>query len=214
MRFHPHPTTALPLRVFNYSLDWRFLLPLTDPRNICLLYEEDADFSQTLEQVGLHASQKLSLSDLRDPKADGFHSLVMPFGLPVSWAGARHEDRVKFYVSVRRFINSGGYLLVGFNNALNWRSKDQTRYHSSTPRQIADELKHAGFQSAKISGVMPNLAIPDYIFDLDSRTIQFALQNRFRRKPAVLRVLRILAQLVGWKRMSNFLPCYFAVATA
>ena len=61
---------------------------------------------------------------------------------------------------------------------------------------------------------MPNLQIPEYLFDLDPRVIDFALRNRFRRKPAVLQALRLLAGTIGWKRISNFLPCYFAVAAA
>src|SRR5687767_169718 len=116
MRHHPHTATAPPPRVFNYSLDWRFLLPLADPRRVCLLFEEDTDFSQTLEQVGLHVSENLSLSDLKHHKPHSFQVIVMPFGLSVGWAGTRHKDRVAFYFSVRHFIDSDGYLLVGFNN--------------------------------------------------------------------------------------------------
>jgi hypothetical protein len=213
MRLPPQTaTTPLP-RVFNYSLDWRFLLPLADPKKVCLLFEEDADFSQTLEQVGLHVSEKLSLSDLKYHKPHSFQVIVMPFGLSVGWAGARHKDHVAFYFSVRRFIDPDGYLLVGFNNALNWRATSQTNYYSSTPRRIADELKQAGFNSVKMFGAMSNLQIPEYIFDLDPRAIQFVLQNRFRRKPAILQVLRFLSGTVGWKRASHLLPCYFAVAT-
>lgn len=211
---YPQHFTAPPPRVFNYSLDWRFLLPLADPKNVCLLFEKDADFSQTLEQVGLHVSQKLSISDLRDLKTNRFHSLVMPFGLPVSWAGRSYEDRVEFYFSTRRFIEPGGYLLVGFYNALSLRAKPTTNYRSSTPHRIAHELRQAGFQSVNLFGAMPDLQIPEYIFHLDPRAIQFALQTRFRRKPAILYVLRAIAGTIGWKRMSNFLPCYFAVGTA
>jgi len=213
MRLHPHTDTAPPPRVFNYSLDWRFLMPLADPRKVCLLFEEDADFSQTLEQVGFHVSQKLSLSELKHHKTNSFQVIVIPFGLSVGWAGAGQEDRVEFYSSVRRFIDSDGYLLVGFNNVLNWRANFQTNYYSSTPRRIADELKQAGFNSVKMFGAMSNLQIPEYIFDLDPRAIQFVLQNRFRRKPAILQVLRFLSGTVGWKRASHLLPCYFAVAT-
>jgi hypothetical protein len=213
MQPHPQHSTAPPPRVFNYSLDWRFLLPMADPKNVCLLFEENADFSQTLEQAGLHVSQKLSLSDLKDRKTNSFHSLVMPFGLPVGWTGARHKARVAFYFSVRRFIDSGGHLLVGFNNVLNWRVNSPPKYYPSTPRRIAAELKQAGFKSVKIFGAMPDLQIPEYIFDLDPRAIQFALQNRFRRKPAVLQALQFLSVTVGWKRASHLLPCYFAVAT-
>ena len=212
---HPPPTATSPKpRVFNYSLDWRFLLPLAEPQKICLLLEENLDFSQTLEQVGIRVSQQLSLSELRDRKDDRFQLLVMPFGLPTAWAGSRHQDRVEFYVSIRRFIESGGLLLVGFNHVFNVRAKPQNIYQTSTPRRLTGELGQAGFKSVKMYGAMPNLRIPEYIFDLDSRALDFAARNRFRRKPAVLQALRVLTATIGLQRITSFLPCYFAVATA
>jgi hypothetical protein len=52
------PIPAPPPRVFNYSLDWRFLLPMGDPKNLYLVFEEDIDFRQTLERVGIHADRQ------------------------------------------------------------------------------------------------------------------------------------------------------------
>jgi hypothetical protein len=214
MRHSPPTATSLPPRIFHYSLDWRFLLPLAEPRKLCLLLEENLDFSQTLEQVGIHVSQQLSLSALRDRKDDRFQLLVMPFGLPTAWAGSRHQDRVEFYISIRRFIDSDGHLLIGFNNILNFRAKSQNIYQTSTPHRLAGELGQAGFKSVKLYGAMPNLRIPEYIFDLDPRALDFAARNRFRRKPAVMQALRLLAATIGLQRITSFLPCYFAVAAA
>ena len=201
-------------RRFHYSLDWRFLLPLTDTKKIYLLLEEDKDFSQVLEQVGINSSQQLSFSDFQQHRNADIHSVVIPFGIPASWVSGKLEDQVEFYASIRRFLSPGGCLLVGFNNRWNWRAKSQKQYYLSTPRHVIQQLKQAGFQSVSMFGAMPSLAIPEYIFDLDSRTIQYSLQNRFRRKPAVLRALRILSATMGWKRISNFLPCFFAGANA
>ena len=203
-------TTSAP-QVFNYSLDWRFLLPLVDLQNGRVLFEEDADFTQTLEQVGILPGQQLSFSDIRGLKDEHFPFLALPFGLPT---GRTTEDRVAFYSSLRRFIEADGHLLVGFSNALHWRTGSPANYRTSTPRRIASELSAAGFKSVKIFGAMPDLKIPEYIFDLDPRTVQFALQNRFRRKPALLQALHVLAGAIGMHRMSNFLPGYFAVAAA
>ena len=201
-------------RVFHYSLDWRFLLPVADLNKGCFLFEEDIDFSQTLEHVGIHTSQQLSFSDFKSRNSNSFPFLAMPFGLPIGWVGAQNADRVEFYSSIRRFIELGGYLLVGFNNSLNWRAHHGAKYHSSTPQRATNELIQAGFKSVEIFGAMPDLQIPEYIFELDPRTLRFALQNRFRRKPAALRVLHVLSGILGWKSLSYFLPCYFAVATA
>jgi hypothetical protein len=204
------PIPAPPPRVFNYSLDWRFLLPMGDPKNLYLVFEEDIDFRQTLERVGIHAAQQLSFTDLQDRKRDRFPVLVLPFGFPTRV----QADPVELYFSLRRHIESSGYLLVGFNNVLNLGARSQTKYQSSTPRRIARELMQAGFTSVKIYGAMPNLQIPEYMFELDPRAIRFASQSRFRRKPRVLLALQLLARTVGWKRLSHFLPSYFAVGTA
>ena len=214
MRHLPPTATSSQPRVFHYSLDWRFLLPLAEPQKICLLVEENLDFSQTLEQVGIHVSQQLSLSELRDHKNGRFQLMVMPFGLPAGWAGSRHQDRVEFYFSIGRFIDSGGQLLVGFNNALNFRAKSRDKYQTSTPGRLARELGQAGFMSVKLYGAMPNLRIPEYIFDFDPLALDFAARNRFRRKPAVLQALRVLAATIGLQSITNFLPCYFAAAAA
>ena len=195
MRHPPQTATSPQPRVFNYSLDWRFLLPLAEPQKICLLLEENLDFSQTLEQVGIRVSQQLSLSELRDrTKQHLFHLLVMPFGLPAGWAGSRHEDRVEFYFSIRRFLDSGGHLLVGFNNVLNFRAKSQNTYQTSTPRRLAGELGQAGFKSVKMYGAMPNLRIPEYIFDLDPRALDLRCAIAFGGGP------QCCGRCVCWRR--------------
>ena len=201
-------------RVFKHSLDWRFLLPLADPQKTCLLFEENTDLSQALEQVGIHVSNRLSLSELRDRKQERFQLLIMPFGLPSGWAGTGRAAQVQFYFSIRHFIDPGGQLLMGFNHVFNVRARPRANYHPSTPRRLAGDLMQAGFRSVKMYGAMPNLEIPEYILDLDPRAIAFALRNRFRRKPVVLRSLHLLARIIGWKSISTILPCYFAVAVA
>lgn len=201
-------------RPFHHSLDWRFLLPLADSQNICLLLQENERFSQTLEQVGMHPSQQLSVADLRQKKSGDVQCFVMPFGLPSGWVSNNNEEQVEFYGSMRRSMVSGGYALIGFDNVWNVRRGGASGYDPSTPQRVRAQLKQAGFHSIQIFGAMPNLAIPEYIFDLDERAIRFALQSRFRRKASVLRVLRTLSGSIGWTRLSNFLPCYFVRAMA
>lgn len=204
----PNPSAP---QVFNHSLDWRFLLPLADLQKGLVLFEENADFTRALEQVGILPEQRLSFLDVRALKDKQFPVLALPFGLPT---GKTMEDGVAFYSSLRRTLEDNGYLLVGFHNAWNWRAGSLTHYRTFTPRRVTSDLAAAGFKSVRMFGAMPNLNIPEYIFDLDPRAIQFALQNRFRRKPALLRVLGVLAGTIGMHRISNFLPGYFAVATA
>ena len=199
-------------RIFHYSLDWRFLLPIADAKSILLLRDDDEDFSQTLAQVGIDISQQVAFSDLRQKMSNEPQSFVIPFGLPANQVGSKSEDQIKFCSSIRRLIAPGGHLLVGFNNV--WNLRANSPYHVCTPRRMTDQLKQAGFQSVQIFGAMPNLAIPTYIFNIETEPAGFALQNRFRRKPTILRVLRLLSRAIGRKRISNFLPCYFAVATA
>jgi hypothetical protein len=204
---------AVQPHVFRYSLDWRFLLPIADAKKVCLLSEEDTDLTQTLDRVGINSAQRLSLSDLQQKKKIDVQSFVIPLGLPVGWVSATHEAQTKFYSLLGQLLNPEGHVLIGFNNVWNLGAQPPTSYRSSTPQQVTAQLEQAGFRSIKVFGAMPNLSIPEYIFDLEPRTIQFALENRFRRKPMLLRILRVLSGTLGWKGISNFLPCYFAVAT-
>lgn len=201
-------------QTFRYSLDWRFLLPMQAEKDMYVLFEEDADFGLTLEQVGIPAANQVSFSEFKENKKDNIPLLIMPFGLPVGQVGARNEEQTEFYSACRRSMAAGGYLLTGFNNAWYFQSNRLSKYRSSTPRRVAYQLKQAGFQSMKGFGVMPNLSIPEYIFDLETRAIYFALQHRFRRKPVILQTLRALAGTIGLAPILNLLPCYFAVATA
>ncbi|HSA99605.1 MAG TPA: hypothetical protein VLE49_03065 [Anaerolineales bacterium] len=199
-------------RVFQYSLDWRFLLPIADPARIHVAFEEAADFSETLERIGIPVSNQLSDSNLRVNERDNVHSFVLPFGLPIRWVSAQPADQIEFYRSIRHFICPGGYFLLGFRNS--WSSHSATGYHAATPDRVVAQLKQAGFHSIKMFGAMPNLSIPEYIFELSTQALYFTLQHRFRRKPVLLNMLQVLARTIGLARLSNFFPCYFAVATA
>lgn len=199
--------------LFHYSLDWRFLLPTANSPNLYLLREEDRDFVRALAQVGIRDSQLISLSELRQKTNGEIRAFVMPFGLPTAWASEKSHDQVEFYISVRRSLVPGGCLLVGFNNTWKIGVRPPARYLASTPRRITAQLRQAGFSSISILGAMPDLAIPEYIFSLDSRTIWFALQNRFRRKRGWLGILRVLIRTLGWTNVFNLMPCYFALAT-
>lgn len=201
-------------RFFSYSLDWRFLLPIADTGKIRVVVEDDADLSQTLEQVGITISNQLSFSNFKHDERNNTQSFVLPFGLPVRWVNARQEEQIELYRSIRNMICPGGYFLLGFENSWNSRSNSQSRFHPSTPRRVADQLDQAGFKATQIFGAMPDVCIPEYIFELNDQAMYFALKHRFRRKPVLLNMLRMLARTVGLARISNFLPCYFAVATA
>lgn len=197
-------------RTYHHSLDWRFLLPLPDPAQMYLLLEADEEVSQALERVGVPRARLLSLADLRRVQSRTVPSLVLPFGPAAGWA-ASGADQAAFYASLREAIAPAGHLLVGFDNAWN-RATRRAGYRSCPPGRLMDQLRQAGFSSVRLFGAMPDLRIPEYIFDLDPRTVHFALRSRFRRKPAVLRALRLLAATVGMARLSNLLPCYFALA--
>jgi hypothetical protein len=200
-------------QVFRYSLDWRFLLPIADVSGVYVLFDGDADFRRTLERVGIPVSNQLSFSALGQHKDGPIHSLALPFGPSLRQVGAKPNNEGEFYLWCRRLIEPGGNFLIGFDNILRLQADPASNYYSSTPARMVRQLNRAGFQSIKIFGVLSNLRIPEYIFDLDSRTIHLALQNRFGRKPALSYALRALASTIGLARISNFLPSYFAVAT-
>ena len=200
-------------RVFNYSLDWRFLLPLSNADKIFVFLEDDSDFGQTLEQIGIPVSNQLSFLNIEQKEKKDSASFVLPFGLPVRWVGREQADQIEFFRSMRKLMDDNGNLLVGFDNSWNDRSNSQTRYHSSTPRRLVSQLQKAGFKTIKVFGVISNLSIPDYIFDLNTQPVHFALQHRLKKKPILLNLLQLLSHTIGLSSVSGFLPCYFAVAT-
>lgn len=201
-----------PPRVFSYSLDWRFLLPLSNANKTFVFFEDDFDFSQTLEQVGIPVSNQFSFLDIERKEKSDAASFVFPFGLPVRWVGKEQADQTEFFRSMRQLIGDTGNLLVGFNNSWGYRTNAQTRYHSSTSRRITSQLRKAGFKTIRVLGVIPTLNIPEYIFDLNTQTIYFALQHRFKRKPIILNLIQLLSYTVGLVHISDFLPCYFVLA--
>ena len=199
--------------VFNYSLDWRFLLPMSDSADILVL-DGDNDFAETLERVGIPAPSMTFFLDPGPGEGNIFQSMVVPFGLPMRLVGPRQVDQIEFFRSARRLIRSNGNLLVGFENSWNPRSSLRSRYHPSMPRRLTSQLHRAGFNSIKIFGAIPNLAIPEYIFDLQSQALYYALHHRFRRKRVMSMILQLLSNTIGLAGISNFMPCYFAVARA
>ena len=200
-------------RVFRYSLDWRFLLPLSEPDKTFVFFEDDPDFSQTLEQVGIPVSNQLSLLDIERKEKSATASFVFPFGLPVRWVGPEPADQTEFFRSMRTLMGDTGSLMVGCNNVWNYRSNPRTQYHSSTFRRMTSQLKEAGFRVIKAFGVIPTLNIPEYIFDLKAQPLYFALQHRFKRKPVLHSLLHLMSHTIGPALVSDILPCYFIVAT-
>lgn len=209
----PQRHDSSPPRVFRYSLDWRFLLPIADPEKTLVAFEHDADFSQTLEQVGIPVANQVSLSDILKQENRSAHAFVLPFGLPANWVDAEPSSQVEFYRSIRSLIDSHGYLLLGFNNSWNFQMVTGSKYYTSVPRRAVAQLQDAGFKAVNLFGAMPNLRIPEYTFQLGPQVMLFVLRHRFKRKPALLKLLQGVARTIGTASFSNLMPCYFAVAT-
>lgn len=214
MRANLQPVPSSQPRLFQYSLDWRFLLPIDDPARVRVAFDGEADFSETLERIGIPVSNQLPASNFKGDERDDTHAFVLPFGLPVRWVSAKSEEQIEFYRSIRHRICPGGYFLLGFGNSWSPRPRIQPGYRRSTPRRAAYQVDQAGFKSTKIFGAMPNLRIPEYIFELNSQALHFALEHRFKRKPVLLNALRMLRRTTSLARVSSFLPCYFALAIA
>lgn len=176
-----------------------------------MIAEDEPALGEALEQVGIPISNFVSFSEIGQSGRNQSRALVLPFGLPVRWVAENHADQTEFYRSLGRLLEPGGSLLIGFQNARNSDPTTPARYHPSSPHLVADRLGQAGFQGIKVFGAMPDLNIPEYIFDLRRRAIYFAMQQRFRRKRAVVMCLKVLGSTIGWRRIAEFLPCYFAV---
>jgi hypothetical protein len=180
---------------------------MVDAGSLHVLSDEESDLGAALRQVGIPIAPPGSAA------VQDIQAFALPFGLPVRWVGLQEEAQVASYRWIRRSIRSGGYLLVGFNNRWSVRNTP-SRYHASTPRRMKQQLQRAGFRSVRFFGAMPDLNVPEYIFDLESRALRFALLHRLRHKPVLLSILRIFSGPLGMRSFVNFLPCYFVVATA
>jgi len=213
MSLDPQRVHRLQPRVFSYSLDWRFLLPLAEADKTFVFFEDDPEFSQTLEQVGIPLSNQISLLDIERKEKSSTASFVFPFGLPVRWVGPEQADQIEFFRSMRTLIGDTGNLQVGFNNVWKDHSKPRSKYHFSTSRRMTFQLQKAGFQIVRVFGVIPTLSIPEYIFDLNAQPISFVLQHRFKRKPVLHYLIQLLSHTIGSTLVSHALPCYFMVAT-
>jgi hypothetical protein len=185
------------------------LLPISRPDKTFVFVEDDSDFSQTLRQVGIPDSNQLSFLDIEQNEKKESASFVLPFGLPVRWVGKEQSDQIEFFRSLRKLMGDNCNLLVGFHNSWNYRARSPAKYHSSTPRRASSQLQKAGFKAIKVFGVISNLSIPEYIFDLNDRSMYFAMQHRFKRKPVLLNLLSLLSDTTGVTLVSDFLPCYF-----
>src|SRR6266542_1934141 len=104
-------------RVFNYSLDWRFLLPLSNADKIFVFLEDDSDLIQTLEQIGVPVSNQLSFLNIEQKEKKDSASFVLPFGLPVRWVGRDQTDHIEFFRSMRKLMDDNGNLLVRLANS-------------------------------------------------------------------------------------------------
>jgi hypothetical protein len=213
MRSDQHRIHKSQPRVFNHSLDWRFFLPISNVDKIFVFLEDDSDFSQTLQHVGIAASNQLSFLEVEQKEKREFASFVLPFGLPVRWVGKEQTDQIEFFRSMRMLMSDTGNLLVGFNNSWNDRSSSQTKYHASTHPRVISQLQKAGFKTIKVFGVISNLSIPEYIFDLNAASMYFALEHRFKRKSVLLNLLQLVSHTIGVTSISYFLPCYYVIAT-
>jgi hypothetical protein len=193
-------------KVYRYSLDWRFFLPETNVQRVHVFFADDDEFSQALDKVGIPRANQHTFAALTSNAEIEVPSMVFPFGIP------RAEDPIGFLHTCRRWIEPGGCLMIGFNNTLYRRGPSS--YQAARPRRLLAQLGKAGFQNIRMWGVMSRLSIPEYIFDLNLESIQFAFAHRFRRKRLVQQTLLALAQAVGPARISDYLPCYLAVAVA
>jgi len=207
-------TRQSPPRVFHYSLDWRFLLPLSSLEKTFVFFEEDGEFSQTLEQVGIPAANHLSFLDIGQRETPEAATFSLPFGVPLRWVAKDPEDQVEFFRSLRMAMGDHGSLLVGFRNSWNNRSGGSSKYYTSTPRQMIVHLQKAGFKAMTVFGAIPDLAISEYIFELNNSTMNFALQHRFKRKALAVTLLKLLSYTLGAKRLATFMPCYFVTTTS
>src|SRR5512142_388918 len=98
-----------PPRVFRHSLDWRFLLPISDPAKLYVAFEDEPGFHEVLDHVGVPVSNRKSLSNFKPGEENDIYSFALPFGLSTRWVSNGQEEQIEAYRSIRRLLCPGGY---------------------------------------------------------------------------------------------------------
>ena len=68
-------------RVYQYSLDWRFLLPIADSQKVHVVFEQNDEFSQALETLSPRCRQVI---ELRTVQELSYREISDSLGVPVS----------------------------------------------------------------------------------------------------------------------------------
>ncbi len=185
------------------STDWRFLLPLH--RESCLLVVggKRDDYSALFERVGVASiSWHADTTALSVLPAASFDIIAFPLGLP---SGAA------IWQTIRRLLRPGGTLLFGFSNLRGLNRDEQHGALHSNPWFLSFKLRQEGYSQVELFGALPNLNAPENIFPLESPSLNFVLQNRYRYKlPASVLGLAFHPAMAGL--LSNLIPHYFVVA--
>lgn len=186
------------------SVDWRFLLPITESSRVLIIGGEHDDFTELFGKIGVSAITWLHGSlpakdenNSEQGKFDAVENLVaqsfppmsfdfvvIPFGFP----GDKLTHEVDVYQMIRRLIRPDGMMLIGFSNTLGlFRQGFRSDSFYSTPWCMMHKLRLAGYSQIDFYGAMPNLDTPEFIFPLKAQLLSFTLQHRYRYKlPAML----------------------------
>lgn len=203
---------------YEHSLDWRFLLPLGEGSRLLVLSIRNAGLSAALERAGISGARwredDLEIPHSVDAEGANLDALALPFGLPRTGRAAHAADRILFYQDVRTRLRPDGYLLVGFENR--WRDPfgRHTKYYSSTPAIVRDELQRAGFSRVGCFAVSPDLDVPDYVLQLQQPALNFAVGHRFRRSAFARNTMQVLLKIAGPIRAASVFPSYYVVGRA
>lgn len=214
---HQTQTSAEP-KVYGHSLDWRFLLPLGHGINLLVLSSRNPDLELALRRAGISSAgwreEDLEIPNPLDTDGAEFDAVALPLGLSGREGAAHPADRKLFYQHIRRRLRPEGYLLVGFENRWRDRFGRKTKYYTSTPAVVRDELQKAGFSGVECFGVSPNLDVPEYILQLQRRALEFTVGHRFRRSAFAGSLMQMLLKLAGPIWAGGMFPCYYVVAKA
>ena len=224
-------SAALP----DFSVDWRFLLPVRPGCRMLVLSEGGGDFARYFAALEMTVivwridaperaagkphqdsdrPQDSVLFRLPDPPflPGSFDMVAIPFGIPqrlLPEAGGISG----FQRSLSRLLRPGGRLLMGFVNPRSLRRPRLAGQSVFLPGRLKAELEGAGLRVLSLYGVAPDLLKPAYILPLRERSFRFFLQHRFSGKPAG-RLFGMLPGSMTSAFLSRFLPCYFVVASA
>jgi len=191
----------------DYSVDWRFLLPIDEHTRLLIISDEHVDYDHSIHELGMSAD--VIPPNQIDKISGTFGVIAAPLGFISNNFEVKKDQWIAGYQSLLRLLCPGGTFLVGMSNRWGFRKKTQILPPSSI-FETQRALSRIGIKSIRFFGLLPEPRAPEYIFPLSGHALSFVLNHRYQHK--IPRAILLLAKTPSANLILNFLPFYYVIA--